>query len=142
MSPTVIIGLFFVTGCVVVVFLLAFLLPQKIRKIVWIFIGIILIGYYSYYGAIRPFIIQYQTNEAIEVLEQHLEKSYPENTWEITDTDETVIKPIIYLHVIFESEPRLVYEYAVKDKLVNQEDIWTIKGSSIEETDIEPQHAE
>jgi len=52
------------------------------------------------------------------------------------------IKPVIYLHVIFESESRIVYEYAVKDKVINQEDIWTIAGSPIEETDIKPLHAE
>jgi hypothetical protein len=142
MSPTVIIGLFLVTSCVVVVSLLALLLPKKIRKIVWILSGIVLIGYYSYYGAIRPYIIQYQTNKSIEVLEQHLEESYTEDSWDITDTDEIAIKPVIYLHVIFESEPRIVYEYAVKDKVINQEDIWTIAGSPIEETDIKPQHAE
>lgn len=142
MSPTVIIGLFLVTSCVIVVSLLALLLPKKIRKIVWILSGIVLIGYYSYYGAIRPYIIQDQTNKAIEILEQHLEESYPEDSWDITDTDEIAIKPAIYLHVIFESESRLVYEYAVKDKVINQEDIWTIAGSSIEETDIKPRHAE
>ena len=142
MSPTVIIGLLLVTSCVVVVSLVALLLPKKGRKIVWILSGIVLIGYSSYYGAIRPYIIQYQTNKAIEVLEQHLEESYPADSWDITDTDEIAIKPVIYLHVIFESEPRIVYEYAVKDKVINQEDIWTIAGSPIEETDSTPEHAE
>lgn len=142
MSPTVIIGLFLVTSCVVVVSLLAFLVPKKIRKSVWILSGIVLIGYYSYHGAIRPYIIEYQTNKAIEVLEQHLEESYPEDSWNISDTDEMAIKPVIYFHVIFESESRIVYEYAVKDKVIYQEDIWTIAGSPIEETDIKPQHAE
>lgn len=142
MSPTVIIGLFLVTSCVVVVSLLAFLVPKKIRKSVWILSGIVLIGYYSYYGAIRPYIIEYQTNKAIEVLEQHLEESYPEDSWNISDTDEMEIKPVIYFHVIFKSESRIVYEYAVKDKVIYQEDIWTIAGSPIEETDIKPQHAE
>lgn len=104
--------------------------------------SIFLIGYYSYYGAIRPFIIYYQTDQAIEVLEEHLKEKYPEDLWSITDTDEIAIKPVIYLHVIFESEPRIVYEYTVKDTMINQKDMWTIAGSAIEETDINPQHAE
>lgn len=137
-----IIGLFIVTSGVLAVSLLAFLLPRKVRKFIWILLIIILIGYFSYYGAIRPFIIQNQTHQAIEVLEDHLKEKYPEDSWNITDTDQTVIKPAIYLHVIFESEPRIVYEYKVKDTIISQEDIWTVAGNSIEETGIDPQHEE
>lgn len=137
-----IIGLFIVTSGVLAVSLLAFLLPGKVRKFIWFLLFIVLIGYYSYYGAIRPFIIQNHTDQAIEVLEDHLKEKYPEDSWNITDTDQTVIKPAIYLHVIFESEPRIVYEYKVKDTIISKEDIWTVAGSAIEETDIDPQHEE
>lgn len=141
-SPAVIMGLLIVTSGILVVSLLAFLLPRKVRKFTWILLSIILLGYFSYYGVIRPFIIQNQTDQAIEVLEEHLKEKYPEDSWNITDTDETVIKPAIYLHVIFESEPRIVYEYKVKNTIISQEDIWTIAGSPIRETDIDTQHEE
>ena len=142
MSPTVIIGLFLVTCGVMVISVLVFLLPRKMRITTWILLGIFLMSYYSYYGAIRPFIIQYQTEQAVAVLDEHLKEKYPEDSWNITDTDEISIKPAIYLHVIFNNEPRIVYEYTVKNTIIQQEDIWTVAGSSIEETEINPQHEE
>jgi hypothetical protein len=142
MDPTTVIGLFFITGCIIGVSLFAFLLPKKIRKIVWVILGIVLISSYIFLGAIRPFIIQQQTNQAIEELEKHLEVSYPEDSWSITDTDENQIKSVIYLHVIFESEPKVVYEYAVEEAVIEQVSMWTVLGNSVEESGIKPQHKE
>jgi len=52
--------------------------------------------------------LQHQTSQAIEELDKRLAVLYPEDLWRITDTDEHKIKTIVYLHVIFESEPELV----------------------------------
>ena len=142
MEPTVLIGLFFITVCIFAAALLTFLLPKKVRKFVWVILGIILICSYIYQGSIRPLIIEQQTEKAIEVLEGHLEETYPMDSWGITDTDDSKIEPVIYLHVIFDSEPKVVYEYTVEDTVVRQVSMWTLSGKTIEESGIEPQHAE
>ena len=87
-------------------------------------------------------IIERQTEKAIEVLEDHLEDKYPMDSWGITDTDDYRIESVINLHVIFNSEPKLVYEYTVEDTVVKQVSKWTVLGTSVEESGIEPQHAE
>lgn len=75
------------------------------------FSSMILIIGITIYG-VRPFIVQHQTKKATVELESHLEVINPEDSWRITDTDEHEIDPVIYLHVIFESESKVVYEYA------------------------------
>ncbi|MEK5068678.1 hypothetical protein [Sporosarcina sp. FSL K6-1508] len=142
MEPTILIGLLFITICIFAVGLLTFLLPKKVRKFVWGILGIILICSYIYQGAIRPLIIEQQTGKAIEVLEGHLEEKYSKDSWGITDTDDFKIEPVINLHVIFDSEPKVVYEYTVEDTEVRQVRMWTVSGTSVEESGIEPQHAE
>ena len=142
MEPTILIGLFFITICIFAVGLLTLLLPKKVRKFVWVILGIILICSYIYQGAIRPLIIEQQTGKAIEVLEGHLEEKYPKDSWGISDTDDFKREPVINLHVIFDSEPKVVYEYTVEDTVVKQVSMWTVSGTSVEESGIEPQHAE
>ena len=142
MEPTILIGLFFITTIIFAVGLLTFLLPKRVRKFVWIILGTILICSYIYQGTIRPLIIEQQTEKAIEVLEGHLEEKYPMDSWRITETDDFRIEPVINLHVIFDSEPKVVYDYTVEDTVVKQVNMWTVSGNSVEESGIEPQHAE
>jgi len=142
MEPTILIGLFFISICIFVVGLLTFLLRKKVRKYVWVILGIILICSFIYQGAIRPLIIEQQTEIAIEVLEGHLEEKYPMDTWGISDTDDFKIEPVINLHVIFDSEPKVVYEYTVEDTVVRQVSMWTVSGTLVEDSGIDPQHAE
>ena len=142
MEPTILIGLFLITICIFAVGLLTFLLPKKVRKFVWVILGTILICSYIYQGAIRPLIIEQQIEKAIEVLEGHLEEKYPMDSWGISDTDDFKIEPVINLHVIFDSEPKVVYEYTVEDTVVRQVSMWTISGTLVEDSGIEPQHAE
>ncbi|MFC7684916.1 hypothetical protein [Ureibacillus sp. GCM10028918] len=120
MEPTIWIGLFFITICIFAVSLLAFLIPKKFRRIVWVILGIVLISTYIFQGAIRPMIINQQTEKAMEVLEGHLEEKYPTDSWKAYDTDDSKIESIIYLHVIFNSEPKMVYEYTVEDTVIKQ----------------------
>jgi hypothetical protein len=142
MEPIILIGLFFITICIFALGLLTFLLPKKVRKFVWVILGVILICSYIYQGVIRPLIIEQQTGKAIEVLKGHLEEKHPMDSWGITDTDDIKIEPVINLHVIFDSEPKVVYEYTVEDTVVWQVNMWTVSGTSIGESGIEPQHAE
>ena len=117
MEPIILIGLFFITICIFAVVLLTFLLPKKVRKFVWVILGIILICSYIYQGAIRPLVLEQQTGKAIEVLEGHLEEKYSMDSWEL-QLDDFKIEPVINLHVIFDSEPKVVYEYTVEDTVV------------------------
>lgn len=96
----------------------------------------------AYFFTIRPFYIQERTNEAIEELYKHLEIHYPKDSWHIAGTDQYEIESIIYLHVIFNSEPNIVYEYSVEDTKIKQVDLWMLSGQAIEETGIEPKHEE
>ncbi|MDN4492527.1 hypothetical protein [Ureibacillus aquaedulcis] len=70
-------------------------------------------------------IIDHQTEKAMQILEDYLQEKYPTDSWEIYDTDNSKIEPIIYLHVIFNSEPKMVYEYTVEDTVVKQGSKWT-----------------
>lgn len=142
MEPTILIGLLFITICVLAVSLLAFLIPKKFRSTIWVILGIVLICTYIFQGAIRPMIIEQQTEKAMEALEGHLDERYPTDSWEITDTDDFEIEPVIYLHVIFNSEPKMVYEYTVEDTVIKQVNMWTLSGESVEESGVEPQRAE
>ncbi|MHB8076285.1 hypothetical protein [Desulfosporosinus fructosivorans] len=139
MYPTTIIELALLLGATLGIGLLAFLLPEKIRKIIWVISCLVLIIGITFYGA-RPFIVQHQTNRAIEELDKRLEVLYPEDLWCITDTDEHKIKTVVYLHVIFESEPDLVYEYTVEASTIEQVGMWMLSGHSVDES--EPQHKE
>ncbi|KIL48139.1 hypothetical protein [Jeotgalibacillus campisalis] len=142
MEPTILIGLFYITICIFAVSLLAFLIPKKFRRIVWVVLGTVLICTYIFQGALRPMIIEQQTEKAMEVLEGHLEEKYPTDSWEITDTDDSDIEPIIYLHVIFNSEPKMVYEYTIEDTVIKQVSMWTLSGESVEESGVEAHHTE
>ncbi|KZO00496.1 hypothetical protein [Pseudobacillus badius] len=135
MSPTTIIELGMLISVVLVLSLLAHLFPKKSRKVIWIIAGLLLVGGITFYST-RPFIVQYQTHEAIEELNKYLTKKYPNDNWRITDKDEVEIRPVVYLHVIFESEPKVVYEYGVKDS--NIEQVYILAANS----KIMPQHNE
>ncbi len=101
-------------------------------------ISILVIFFYSS----RPFIVEHQTNTAIAKLERHLREMYPEDIWRIADTDEHEIHSVIYLHVIFGSEPEVVYEYSVKETEIEQVDMWMLSGHSVSDSGIKPQHVE
>ncbi|MEK3799543.1 hypothetical protein MHI18_15190 [Peribacillus sp. FSL H8-0477] len=141
MHPTTIIDLILLLGIIIAIGCLALELPKKVRKIVWVLSGVILLLGITFY-VVRPFIVQYQTNKATEELMHHLEGVYPEDSWVITDTDEHEIHPVIYLHVRFESETKMLYEYAVQNKTIDQVDMWMSSGHSIEESEVDPQHEE
>jgi len=113
MHPTTIIELTLLLGINIVIGLIALLLPLKIRKIVWIVSCMAFIIVLIFYG-VRPFIVEFQTNEAKAELENHFLEKYNEDSWIITDIDQHEIQTVVYLHVIFESEPEVVYEYAVE----------------------------
>ena len=141
MHPTTIIELTLLLGPIIGFGLIALLLPLKFRKIVWIVSCLASIIVLIFYG-VRPFIVEYQTNQAKVGLENHFLEKYNKESWSITDTDQHELQTVIYLHVIFESEPEVVYEYAVENTNIDQVGMWTISGLTAEESRIKPQHDE
>lgn len=141
MHPTTIIELTLLLGPIIGFGLIALLLPLKFRKIVWIVSCMAFIIVLIFYG-VRPFIVEFQTNQAKVELENHFLEKYNKDSWSITDTDQHELQTVVYLHVIFESEPEVVYEYAVENTNIDQVGMWTISGLTAEETGIQPQHDE
>ncbi|KZR58611.1 hypothetical protein [Pseudobacillus badius] len=141
MSPTTLIELGILTSAALGLSLLAFLFPKKRRTFIWIVAGLLLIGGIAFYSA-RPLIIQHQTNEAIEELNKHLIKKYPNDQWKISGRDVIDIRPAVFLHVVFKSEPTIVYEYTVQDSRIKQVYLFMLSGDNVEAANIEPQHDE
>ena len=141
MSPTTIIELGILISVALVLSLLALLFPKKRSKVIWIIAGLLFIGGITFYST-RPFIVQHQTNEAIGELNKHLMKKYPNDQWKVTDRDVIEIRPVVSLHVIFKSEPTVVYEYEVKGRNTEQVHVFMLSGDSIESANIKPRHNE
>lgn len=141
MHPTTIIELALISGAALVISFFALLLPKKGRKIGWSISCLILFSGIIFY-AIRPFIVQHQTSEAIMKLEKHFNEIYPEESWLITDTDEYKVQSSVTLLVRFESEPKIVYKYIVEDTTIEQVDLWLLSGDPVEGSGIDPHHYE
>jgi len=126
-SIFIVISLFIVT---VLVCLIALLFRRKIRVIIWLVSLSIFILVFVFYAVVRPYIVKQQTTEAIENLDIYLEEKYPNDSWEINHPHEDLIKSEVVLHVIFESESEVVYEYIIKDNTIDQVDFWLKSGNS------------
>ncbi|OCA92590.1 DUF3139 domain-containing protein [Pseudobacillus wudalianchiensis] len=135
MSPTTIIKLGMLTSVVLILSLSVLLFPKKRRKMIWIVLGLLLIGGMTFYNT-RSFILQHQTNEFVQQLNKYLTQKYPNEKWGIEDKNMVEISPVGYLHVIFESEPGVAYEYRIKDTSIKQVHIL------IADSKIMPQHDE
>lgn len=86
--------------------------------------------------------MEHQTTEATLELKNYLKEKYPEDSWSITDTDEYRIQSEVILHVRFNSEQNIVYEYSVNDKSVKQINFWAASGDSVDTSRIDPHHSE
>lgn len=112
-------------------------IQKSLRTLSW---TILLIGI-SFYS-IRPFIVNLQKESAIENLDTHLKKAFPNEEWEITDADDYKLKSEKYLYAIFDNESDVIYEYKVNKQMINQVDMWTKSGSPLESENITPPHKE
>ena len=132
MYPTSIIIIGYVFIILVIVSGISYFLKPFIRRLIWgisVSILIIVIGYF----ALLPILVESQTNEAIGKLNTYLTTIYPNEKWEINDTDDDQLKTTVELHVIFENEYEIVYAYYIKDKEIGQSDFWSQSGASSEE---------
>jgi len=140
-NPVTLIKLTLLFGTTIGLCLLAFLLHNKGRKFVWGLAVLLLIIGITFYST-RPFIVQHQTNTAVTELNKHLTEMYPDDAWHVNDRDVFEIRPIVYLHVIFVSEPTVVYEYGVKHSEIEQLHMFLLSGDSVKNNGIEPKHDE
>ncbi|KMY44683.1 hypothetical protein AC622_10865 [Bacillus sp. FJAT-27916] len=109
---------------VLALFLTSF--KKMLRIISWI----ILIAGITFYS-IRPFLVDLQTKSAIEKLDTHLERVFPEDHWEVTDSDDYRLTNEKKLFVIFENEPNVTYLYNINKQTVTQVDRWTKSEKSL-----------
>ena len=123
MLPTTIIVLGVIIVILSIISITALVLTSSTRRYIWgISIAILLICILFF--SMRPVIIESQTDNAIVELNAYLDINYPEESWEITHTDDYNIKSSKELHVIFENESDIVYSYLVKKDSVEQIDFW------------------
>ena len=113
----------------------------RFKKMLRIISWIILIAGITFYS-IRPFLVNLQTKSAIEKLDTHLERVFPEDHWEVTDSDDYRLTNEKKLFVIFENEPNVTYLYNINKQTVTQVDMWTKSGKSLQSENIIPTHKE
>lgn len=102
----------------------------RFKKMLRIISWIILIAGITFYS-IRPFLVNLQTKSAIEKLDTHLERVFPEDHWEVTDSDDYRLTNEKKLFVIFENEPNVTYLYNINKQTVTQVDRWTKSEKSL-----------
>ena len=144
MYPTSIIIIGYVFVILAIVSGISYFLKPFIRKLIWGVSGSILIIVIGYF-ALLPILVESQTNEAIGKLNTYLTTIYPNEKWEIIDTDDDELKTTVELHVIIENEYEIVYAYYIKDEKIGQSDFWSQSGESSEELiakGFEPIHLE
>lgn len=111
-------------------------------------LGIVIVGIFIaiLFYSIRPILVDRQTNQAIEELQDYLSNKYPGEPWNIMDADDFELKDSKIMFVIFNNGPKIVYEYDIRDKSVDQTGFWEKgTGNSLEEMLLEglsPNHIE
>lgn len=108
---------------IIVVFVIALLLPSKIRKfslITALLITVLLLLFF----AIRPYWIDYQVLIKTEQLNQYLVERYPNQEWEIKRKVGRQYNPY-HLEVSFNNENGWTYTYSVVTKENIHQIIWT-----------------
>lgn len=119
MHPIELIELMIAGGILLVILSVSFILKGKWRKIIWGLAVVYLISFSSFY-MLRPYWIDLQIENKVGYLQMHLEKQYPEETWEFwtvphREDGYESMNPY-YISVIFDNEPEVEYKYFVRNK--------------------------
>lgn len=118
MHPITIIEILLAIGIVAVLLVIAFLLPRNIRKISLTVVLCVALAESAFF-AVRPFWIDYHIGIKIEQLNEHLEKKYPGEDWEISRRTSRNYNPY-HLEVRFDNEKGWVYTYSVNKNEIKQ----------------------
>ncbi|SES18949.1 hypothetical protein SAMN04487944_12291 [Gracilibacillus ureilyticus] len=122
----------YLTGVLVVILFMIILLIKKQHKIklsvcIVLFLSVLIVGV-SFWG-VRPYYIVYEeVPKRIELLESHLTETYPDRTWEITQSDSTFESHYLML-VRFDDEPDTLYHYFISDDVITGEKELKSSGS-------------
>ncbi|MFY0516605.1 hypothetical protein ACOMCU_02055 [Lysinibacillus sp. UGB7] len=115
------IELFFVIGSIFFLFVISFFLRKKGKKILYSFIVIILISYAAFL-TVRPHMQDAKYDKYTQMVEEHLEKKYPNASWETSfDKEELLTTAYGYqIKVKFADEPTVLYVYKIENDKVIQ----------------------
>jgi len=115
------IELFFVIGSIYFFFVISFFFRKRGKIILYSFIVIILISY-AVFLTVRPHIQNATYDKYTQMVEEHLEKKYPNASWETSfDKEDLLTTSFGYeIKVIFDDEPTVLYVYKVEKGKVIQ----------------------
>ncbi|KGE20136.1 DUF3139 domain-containing protein [Paenibacillus wynnii] len=111
---------------VIVIFLIALLLPDRVRKLSLITacsITVLLLVFF----ALRPYWIDYQVSQKTEQLNQYLEEKYPNQEWEISRQVGRQYNAY-HLEVTFKNEKGWIYTYSVVNEKNIHQSAWMPPG--------------
>lgn len=126
MHPITAIEILLSVVVVLVIFVIAVLLPKRIRKIS-LFTACTLTVFLVISFAIRPYWIDYQVSRKTVQLNQYLEEKYPNQTWEISRQVGRQYNPY-HLQVRFENEQDWMYIYSVTNPNKIHQSVWIPAG--------------
>ncbi|WP_339316082.1 hypothetical protein [Paenibacillus sp. FSL R10-2734] len=111
---------------VLVIFVIAVLLPMKVRKLSIIMASsltvLLLLSF-----AIRPYWIDYQVARKTEQLNHYLENKYPDEEWEVSRQVGRQYDPYS-LEVRFKNEKGWIYIYSVVNENKIYQSVWIPAG--------------
>lgn len=115
------IELFFVIGSIYFLFVISFFFRKRGKKILYSFIVIILLSY-ALFLTVRPHIQNAKYDKYTQMVEEHLEKKYPNASWETSfDKEELLTTAFGYeIKVKFADEPTVLYGYKIENGKVIQ----------------------
>ncbi|PFA69218.1 hypothetical protein CN378_04920 [Bacillus sp. AFS015802] len=129
MHPITVVEMTTCAAFIMIIFAVAFLLPEKIRKLCLIFASSLTVIVLSFF-VIRPYFIDYQVSKKTEQLNHILEKRYPNQEWEIGHLTGRQYNPY-HLNVEFENEKGWTYTYSVVDEKNICQNAWTPPEGSL-----------
>jgi len=112
------------TVFVIVLFVIAFLLPKRIRKFS-LLAASSLTTIVLLFFAVRPFWIEYQAEKRMEYLNRYLEKKYPNEEWKIRRLEGVRYSPY-HFDVEFKNEKGWIYRYSVGGEQEICQNAWAL----------------
>ncbi|KSU64536.1 hypothetical protein AS034_01480 [[Bacillus] enclensis] len=123
MHPITVIEMLMSAALIFLLFVTAFLLPAKIRRLSIIAASSATVLILLFF-ALRPFWIDYHVSRKTEQLNHYLERKYPGQEWKISRRIGRQYNPY-HLMVEFENEKGWTYTYSVVDEKNICQSVWT-----------------
>ncbi|WP_175987245.1 hypothetical protein [Bacillus sp. Marseille-Q1617] len=123
MHPITGIEILLSAALIFILFVTAFLLLEKIRRVSIIAASSTTVLLLSFF-ALRPYWIDYQVSRKTEQLNHYLEGKYPGQEWEISRQNGRQYNPY-HLNVQFANEKGWTYTYSILDEKNICQSVWT-----------------